>query len=281
MTPTDYKAAVVAAARRLLARGGGGFRRAEVAEVLGGDTPRLGRALKALRRFGVLASGGRGLFVAGPGLDDAARLGRGVETAEAVERFMAAQGGMATVAEIRREMGVTDDAGRKALQRALERGGYLAHGEGLWLARDWRSAILPGWRIGLAVRLERGRYSVGEDNAMRARISAGIGAAREAAGLGVEGLAGGKAGDFMVRDLGRSLAMVLTGDRPQTLGTCWRARVDRLGDADARVLTWVDLEEGRRRGEGWAGDALSAEFWLAFARAVGCDPAAVSRGLAR
>lgn len=185
---------------------------------------------------------------------------------------------MATIAELRIALQVDDEAGRKALARALRAAGYRRFGGGWWLAPNlgWRDAVLPGWRIGRAVRMRLGRYDLPADNAMRADIAVGVRNAREAAGLEVEDIVQGEVGALMAADLAHSEAVIVTGST--TIGAWWRARVERLGEADALVLTWCEFEEGRRLGQPWAGAALSAATWRAFARGVGDDPVTLSRG---
>lgn len=280
MTPSAFKVAVVNAARGLLDQRPDGFRRRDIAATVGGDSVRLGRALKHLRAADVLAPGGRGVFVAGVRLDDAGRIGPGVEMAEAVAQVIGDNGGIVSIAELRHALSLNSEADRKALARALRLGRYLPFGGGWWLAPDlgWREAVLPGWRIGVAVRMERGGYDLATNNAMRARISAGVRRARQAAGQEIENLMQGDVGARMAADLASSDALVLTTAKEMTLSQWWRARVARIGETDARAITWVELEEGCRLGGPWAGDALSAACWRAFALAVQGDPVALSRG---
>jgi len=280
MSPSAFKIAVVEKARGLLNDDPHGFRRRDIAARLGEDSPRLGRALNTLRSSGVLASADRGVFVAGCGLEEAGRLGPGCGMAEGVALFMNDNAGMASVHELRDALGLNGEADRKALARALRRGRYLPIGCGWWLAPDltWRDAVLPGWRIAMAVRLEHGAYDLGTDNAMRARIAAGVRRARAAAGLDIEKLMEGDVGALLAADLARSDALVLTTAKGMRLSEWWGARLARICQADALALTWAELEEGHRVGTPWAGDALSAACWRAFAQAVGGDAVALSRG---
>lgn len=264
-TPTQFMARAVARARELLAVKPAGFRFDDLAGVLGHDRQddqgerRLRRVLARMRDLGALATGGHGVFVAGPDLLDGSVLGAGVWLDDTLRRLFADNGGIMSPAEIQAALGLTDDAGKRAVFRALKASKRYIQGLPFaGYARTWRlpdderrKLPLPGCRLWIDTRLDAaslGRPWKGpilhEVHRRRCEIGAGVRRARERRQLDPEDLLTTDLADVFERCLDAGLRSHHGVGGAEMLGDWWRARAGRMGRDAALAYTWADLEAG-------------------------------------
>lgn len=297
--PTMFIARALEMARRLLDAQPDGFRHADLAAVLGqqfaaggAEVDRLRWTLKRLREAGVLATGGHGVFRAGPNIDNGGALGSSQGIVEGVENFMAENGGMGRIKEIRQALRLNDGQAR-TLFRVLEAGRYeqlpKLQDERHWWAlpeAEMARTPLPGWRLDQDTSLMR--YRAGsfswrgggwvEVDSRRRQIGQSVQRARLRANFSVIELLEDAVGAEFRRCLGSGRSKFPDSRGITNFGEWWRRRVEEIGLDDAVLFAWGDFECGQRQDEHCAADNLDAQFWRVLAAHLGADAADLSRG---
>lgn len=297
---TDFTTHVLAEARVLLDRPPHCFRHADLASRLGPEFvaggaqyDRLRSTLKRLRAARVFAAGGRGVFQAGAQIDNGAALSVRQRIVEGVEHFLAENGGIGRVKEMRRALAL-DDGQAWTLFRVLEEGRYWQlpklQDERRWWAlpeAELARTPLPGWRLDQDVSVSR--YLGGafawrgggwvEVDQRRREIGEGVRRARLRANLSVTDLLDDSTvGTEFRRCLEAGRSVFPDADGFTTYSEWWQERVGEIGPDDAALYAWGDFECGQRQGEPCACDNLDARFWRVLAARLGVDAADLSRG---
>lgn len=251
------------------------------------DERRLRRALARMISEGFLISPGRGRFTAGPNLNDGGNVGA------RLRGLVNELGGFVRPLEAKRLLGLSDDAGKRALLRALRSGPYVRDLPlpGYWTV--WRLAdeaerlklILPGSALALDTRLliraaggDWGAPILDELHRRRIEIGEGLRVTRERARIDIEHLLDVEIADAVESALRACPREHLTRRGVQTLGGLLDERALRMGTANALAFMLADLEDGPAFGGPSPADALDAHCWRLIAAKLDADPVALSRG---